>query len=245
MARRRKQPIPTPDEARRAIYIDFEGTKKDLPTLLGALWKPDSSENFVFEQYVFEPMFESAVEAKTQNHPANRPDVNPSIHLRMRGDAFKQLAERALDEERLVFAWSQYDAATIEELGKDDPTVVELAGTMFDAKKLAKQWKRHFRPEVVFERSRGRGRHTLKNYRDMDVIGYPPIAGVLDQGNISPRIKEIRRQLAAKRTFDKLTRVAKGKWTKILHHNYLDCDGMRVVVTQATYDLAQQRHGGP
>jgi hypothetical protein len=40
------------DDARRAIYIDFEGTAVDPPSLLGAAWVDGGEEFFI--QYVLE-----------------------------------------------------------------------------------------------------------------------------------------------------------------------------------------------
>ena len=233
MPKQRKPSVPTPDEARRAIYIDFEGTGKedDPPTLLGALWKPDRSENLVFEQYVFEPIFESAVEVKTQNHPATKHSATAHIFSVTSNHALGQIARLASGEQRRVFAWSTHDMTKIKDLGVEREPPVE------NAIPGARVWKNKFHSDVEFRRERRGGRNTLANYRRL--IEYP-VPSILDRGNVAHRIRAIREQLTTRGCYDALTAAKKRHWTKLLHHNWYDCDGMREVVMRAAADLESQ-----
>ena len=42
------------EEARRAIYIDFESNPDWVPSVLGVLFKKDSDRSDVFNQYILE-----------------------------------------------------------------------------------------------------------------------------------------------------------------------------------------------
>ena len=44
----------------RAIYLDFEGTIADPPSLMGVFYLEDSEQDPGFVQYVYEPTFHSA-----------------------------------------------------------------------------------------------------------------------------------------------------------------------------------------
>ena len=54
----------TRPEVEQAIYIDFEGTQKDPPVMLGVFWVTRDSEEH-FEQLVFDSTLESAAVAKS------------------------------------------------------------------------------------------------------------------------------------------------------------------------------------
>ena len=80
-------------------------------------------------------------------------------------------------------------------------------------------------PDVVFPYITGQGRHRLSEY--MKLIGYPvpPDHG---PGNTGQRIRYLRQQLLSEHgEYSALTRVAKGKWTNRLKHNWHDRGGFR------------------
>ena len=199
--------------------------------MLGALWKPDSSENVVFEQYVFEPIFESAVEAKTQNHPATKHLATANIFSMTAKDALGQITELASKEQRLVFAWSTHEKTEIKRLGVEHEPIVE------NAILVAIDWQKRFHSDAEFsEEPRGR-RNRLANYRNLIEYNVPSILG---RGHVAHRIRAIREQLTNRRCYDALTVAKKRHWTMLLHHNWYDCDGMREVVMRAAADLESQ-----
>jgi hypothetical protein len=221
--------VPTPIEAERAIYIDFEGTETDPPSFLGAAWAGDDGE-FRFVQYVLEPALWPAAEAATgvcggAVLPANWPDL---VELRRIAEA----------EDRRIIAWSDHERDELAARLPDEDDRRWFDGHVLDAKPQAKRWKRRVRPEVVFERdpkNRMRGRHRLERY--FELIGYS-VPKAFGPGNSARRIRAVRGQLARRGDYVALTRTVKGQWTKALKHNWHDCNGLRELVVRVVAELA-------
>ncbi len=217
----------TPKDVEKAIYIDFEGNVDKPPTLLGALYVDSTTKRDVFIQYVHEGIFYSAGEAKEDC-------TNASIE-----EAFTSLTEIARRDDRLFFAWSRHEKEIAEEFLKNRRLKTFVVERIIDCKKIARRWKNRFHRDVEFPRVTGQGRHRLYEY--MKLIGYPvpPNAG---PGNTGKRLRDIRGQLIKKDgSYEKLTGVAKGKWTKLLSHNRHDCTGMREVSLRAMSRLGSFR----
>ena len=94
-------------EARRALYIDFEGEKDKPPVLLGVLrHRGRGAEPYVL-QVVVDADFEPA---------------GPSAR------AFREAVEivvlRAEHGDRRIVSWSQHDLEVVRRLGGDDPELV-------------------------------------------------------------------------------------------------------------------------
>ena len=150
--------VPTPIEAERAIYIDFEGTETEPPSFLGAAWAYDDGE-FRFVQYVLDPALSSAAKAATGVFggavmPADWSDL-------------AELRRIAEAEHRWIIAWSDRERKALADGVLDEGDRRWFKDHMLDAKPLAKRWKRRMRPEVVFRRdpkNRMRGRHRLDRY---------------------------------------------------------------------------------
>ena len=106
---------------------------------------------------------------------------------------------------------------------------------LFDSKRIARRWKNKYHRDVTFMRIPGQGRHRLAEYMGLIDYDVPRTAG---PGNTGQRLRSVRKQLVSHGgDYGKLTGVAKGKWTKVLSHNYHDCVGMRAVTVKAMTDL--------
>ena len=87
----------------------------------------------------------------------------------------------------------------------------------------------------MFQRDPFRGRNRLEEYTAL--IGYTGPA-YLGQQQAAKRLRDVRDQLKTRGHYKRLTRIAKGKWTKLLEYNWHDCNGLREVVLRAATALA-------
>lgn len=209
------------DDAKRAIYIDFEGTVNDPPSLLGTLMMSnDSSEDVT--QYVIEEALYPAGEVKEQ---CTNSSLDKTLEL------LRELAER---ENRRCVAWSSREVQAINDHCSSNELKGYFEANIVDAKKIARVWKRRFFPGVVFPYVTGQGRHRLYEY--LRLIGYsvPKSHG---PGNTGQRIRYVRNQLANHcNDYGSVTNVTKAKWTKLLGHNFHDCRGLRDLFIKCVSD---------
>jgi hypothetical protein len=207
----------TQAEAARAVYVDFEGTAVDAPSLLGMAWADGDELRFL--QLVFEEELWPAARAKSEERggscrPATWTDVS----------WLRQLSE---SQDRRVVAWSNHE---LDELsGRAAPEDRDwFAANVVNAIPIAKRWKRQAHPDVVFTvdpKRVGRGRNRLELY--LDLAGYD-VPAHLRSGNSAQRIRYVRQMLEGKDgQYETLTATAKSKWTKVLEHNRHDCIGLR------------------
>ena len=188
---------PSLIEAKRAIYLDFEGTVKDPPSLMGLLYH-DQHDQAVFTQYITESDLYSAGDAKQQciNLPLEK--------------VLEIVARLCHDEQRICMAWSSREACVIREHCKSETLRAYLLEHLCDVKVWARKWKyKHF-PEIQFPYIKGQGRHRLAEY--LKLIGYQVPQGH-GPGNTGQRIRYVRNQLLrTKRDYKVTTAVSKSKW---------------------------------
>ncbi len=222
-------PPLTPADAERAIYIDFEGTAVDPPSLLGAEWLDEDEVYFI--QYVMEQALWPAAEAKAgaqgrSCEPASWADLAE----------VRRLAE---SEARHVVAWSIHERDELASRLPEPGDRVWFAEHVINAIPLAKRWKRKYHADVLFEvnpKPRMRGRHQLHRY--FELIGYS-VPKAFGPGNSAQRIRHVREMVTKKGgDYSALTPTAKAKWTKALEHNWHDCNGLRELVIRCARDLS-------
>jgi hypothetical protein len=158
-----------------------------------------------FEQVVLDPRLQQAAEAK---------------HLRVVSlDAIiKEIVNRANSEKRQIVAYTQHEKNVVLRFAN-----IDLTGPYRDARMIAMRWRR--RP---FET--GNTDRTLKNY--LKAIGFVRGAYLGDRLSTT-RLGEVIKMLDERTAYDKLTAVKKAKWTKLLSHNRIDCEGMKALVLYA------------
>ncbi len=229
-------PTLTIEEAEQAIYIDFEGTAVDPPSLLGVLVVDNCKTEFV--QYVVEEGLWQAALAK---------DEDPAWPWACIPASWADLAcvrHRSEKENRRVIAWSIHESdELVRHAGSGDQ---EWFGeNVVNAIPLGRKWQRRVHPGSHLERDPDnwmRGRHQLQRY--FDLVGYE-VDKAFGPGNSAQRIRTVRDQLVKRNgEYLDMTPVAKGKWTKALKHNFYDCDGLRAVVIRCAWDLCSV-HGRP
>jgi hypothetical protein len=215
--------VITPEEAARAIYIDFEALQTkphSTPELLGVL---DAEGGDRFQQLIVDPALAPA-------HVAS-----PHCRAIDLATAIDGLVTRAEAEDRLIIGWSLFDRDVAIR------ALPEIAGRLRaryrNALGIARPWLRSLHPTVTVSRDDDfAGRHTLKKYAVLS--GYP---GVRAFAGAAPA-RWIRRTLAElARTggrYRRITSAAKRQWHKLLDYNHHDCLALRHVVVKAAGELA-------
>lgn len=228
--------VLTPVEADRAIYIDFEGTKTDPPSLLGAVFSPGRGRvdqtRLVYQVDIIEPALASAVDADLQRCP-----VLPQVRARSLVSVIGELVGRAEKQKRLLVSWSEREIDAVRAGGLPAELVERFDRCWVNAIPMARRWRRLAHPEVEFAWSADGGANKLSRY--LDLIGYPcDPAG----RSVSPAeaIRRVRGGLAHKGTFAALVTTQQQQWVDLIAHNYDDCAGMRAVVRAAAQRLTAE-----
>lgn len=138
-------------------------------------------------------------------------------------DEVAALLARATQEGRAIVAYSQHERNVC--LGFAG---IDIAPVYRDARKIAKRWANACHGGTP---PGGRG---LKDF--LELIGHARPAHLGERKSTS-RLRTVRDMLAQRRHFALLTPVVKAKWTKLLEHNAIDCEGMRALVLRAAAEL--------
>lgn len=218
----KKQPPFTVEEAKRAIYIDFEGTMKDPASFLGVLVVGDSGAT-EFDQPVFDedlwPVVRHHKPKKTAGYAPREADFF---------ETFVALRERAESESRKVFAYSEHEVNEISERILLKREVQWWQENLLNARPYAKAWKKGHHPDQEFKKAKNKpmsGKYTLDQF--FKLIRYE-VDKSLGAGNSAQRIKYVRNMLNKHSgNYGALSSTAKGKWTKACLHNWHDCEGLR------------------
>ena len=199
----------TADEARRALYIDFEGQKDQPPVLLGILRRRGRADEPSVFQVVVDPDFEAAGPA-----------------LRELRRAIEIVVIRAEAGDRRIVSWSEHDLEVVQRLRAEDPELVARFERRYaNALAVAKRWANRLHRED--KPANGE----LGGYLAM--IGYAVPAGA-GPGHIGDTIRALRPALSAGRP---LASRQKARWSRLLSHNRHDCAGMRAVALLATAEI--------
>lgn len=117
----------SPDEAFRAVYVDFEGFKGEAPVLVGRLVEYD------FEQKVVDQRF----------YPVTYPS---GCKFKEFGELIEETVSRCRDESRVLIGFTRHEVNKIEEY-----TEVDVRPIYKDAHKVAKRWINRLHREQVSE----------------------------------------------------------------------------------------------
>ena len=227
----KKQPPFTVEEAKRAIYIDFEGTMKDPASFLGVLVVGDSGAT-EFDQPVFDedlwPVVRHHKPKKTAGYAPREADFF---------ETFVALRERAESESRKVVAYSEHEVNEISERILLKREVQWWQENLLNARPYAKAWKKDQHPDAEFKKAKNKpmsGKYTLDQF--FKLIRYE-VDKSLGPGNSAQRIKYVRNMLNKHSgNYGALSSTAKGKWTKACLHNWHDCEGLRKLMIRVAED---------
>jgi hypothetical protein len=205
----------TPHEVDRAIYIDFEGTEIEPATFLGVLCEGQ------WQVYLIETAF----------HKAEVTHKLGTLHKSSLPSVCRRIASQSRKEDRKVVAWSSREIDEITQCPR--LTMAERAwweSNLINLLPPAKRWANRQGvtvPPIPGHRGNQSNKWSLSGFRK--ATGYPIIATAFEPGKTASRIRHVRGQLKTRGRYDRLTPVAKGKWSKVLTHNYHDCAGLKHV----------------
>ena len=217
-------------EAEVGIYIDFEGTATDPSSFVGVLYK--RGDTLLWDQVVFE----EALRPLVADYKSDKLRGVTQPRMGEFTKTFKDLRAIAEDDGRLLFAFSEREIDELRErLPKEELDWWEA--NLLNVRKYAVKWKRKNHPDVVFERVKFRGgKNSLDNFLKLIRFNVPSILG---PGNSAQRIRYVRNMLNKwGGDPNKLTVVAKGKWTKALNHNWYDCIGTRELMIEIHKEIS-------
>lgn len=217
------------NEAKRGFYIDFEGTMKHPPSILGVYSYDEYRSKENFTQYVIEqalwPMTEYVPEESHGYRPVNTESITETL---------TNIRQACISEDRKIFAFGSHEIKEIKKLmaeanEKDD--FDWWKENLINIQPLARKWVLDNKQLIEFEKLWKKypedGKFTLVNFKrffDHDV----PVN--LAKGKPAKAIGEMRKMLNDKNgDISKLTSTKKRNWTRMLRHNWHDCQSTRLL----------------
>ena len=204
-------------QVERAIWIDFEGTTTEAPSMLGVLWMPSGESSPRLTQYVFDEGLRLAVEGTAAQFAHE-------IVMADRMTTLRDLLAQSDETHRHLASWSLHDYNEIvEKLG---PIAVRFR----NAKVTAKRWRAGRTqlspdlPVVEFPHQE------LQRY--LEFIGYHVPLEV--QGDAATNIRNVRERSAGKSSWEDVSDGGKEAWRRLIEHNIHDLLGMHRVCRIAT-----------
>jgi hypothetical protein len=199
------------DEARRAMYVDFEGRKEQPPVLLGMVAGDERAERL--RQVVLEPRFTPAAERWGL-------DLMPVAKI------VEEVVRRAEQEDRLLVGWSHHEERIVRALCPEE-LADRFAARYMSAIETARRWRRRTYPQA----GRLPDGNRLAAY--LKLIGYrvPPAHGA---GRTGDTLRILGEAFDQGRAWEDLPGRRKARWTNLLRHNEADILGLRELCLVAT-----------
>ncbi len=225
--------ILTPEEARRAIYIDFEAIPTESPALLGICYAEGRKvlESRLVVRHVIADKALAAVVDAPRLGSVYRHEVDASTTLKA---AIAELCRLSSKQRRPIVCWSHFDKEQIAEHVGSAYNQRILNKWWCDAKATAQEWRKALAPDMELERTRS-GRHRLTAY--MEAFGYQHPANY-GPGQVPTRIRSVRDGLSNSPNWRGLSEARKAQWLALIDHNVSDLVGMRRVAIDAADQLA-------
>jgi hypothetical protein len=201
-----------PEEARRALYIDFEG-RKDLPPVLLGTTHGQAGAGRVY-QYLPDERFT----------PLGATD---DLEVLSFADSIARILQRAEKHDRLLVAWTTHELRLVRRWA---PEHAERFEARFrNALTVAKYWRNVCHPGD--RPTKG----NLVNY--LALVGYavPEAAG---PDRAAETIRRIDRSLERDASGRHLTADQRRRWADLRDHNRHDCAGMRAICIEAADAVA-------
>ncbi len=211
----------------RSVIIDFEGFKKQPPTLCGVL------KDGVFTQVVFDEILSPAISLTEKNEP------EWLIHFEDRQKHLDNLVEMAFGENRKIIAFSKHERDVLG--GK------RVADIYIDALPIAETWRKTLRPKshkeaMKKQKDNSRRKKTSKQARadHYDHVGTRLVDYLEEIGEKVPSshgrkkttkwLKTVISALEKKGDRKPLAKGQKGSWMRFLNHNKRDVEKLYVLL---------------
>lgn len=202
----------TAEEARRAIYIDFEGNTGQAPSLLGIRVEETT------EQVIFDPVLES-YGALSNTRYATRVDSLESALL--------GLKDRSSREGRLILGFSIHEFEVVSTYCTEPCLVEWFRSTYVNAKGPIDRWIRHQVAEADANKPEER---SLKEYVNFVGVRYAPGTG---PGTVGPGLTRLRQQIDRYGSAEATTKGTRLHWWRMLSHNSTDLNATRELTLRA------------
>ena len=209
------------EEAKRAIFIDYEASVNRPPTLLGVRIEKDT------KVWVLEELVHCCV-------GRNRtPRTVAGAHARVA----MEIVDRAEHEDRVIVSWSAHDfRILLGQLVGDARRQDILRDRYRDAKQPGRRWMQ--RQSARWRQAAKEQGHTLELYRNRLRIYQPERFGTGVAGNA---IRLLREQLTEGRVYATLTPKAKASWRALVRHNEFDLTSLQAISVRVTADVAAKK----
>ena len=222
------------DEAARGVYIDFEGGGSVRRSFLGILWQDDDGDTAYridLLDTVLWPL------ADIDHDPYRQHFACADLT-----DTLQGLKTRAEVENRLVFAYSEYESRAIEEHLGDCSLNDWWQENLVDGLKVAKRWKtsenkkrkEQHKEQIVFPPKEGQTKqnHSLQNFLRLIDYHVPTDYSV---GVVATALDLVRTELQST-TEATLSDEAAHAWEQAVMHNLHDCLGLRKLMIRCGTD---------
>jgi hypothetical protein len=210
----RRGSVISPEDAGRALYIDFEGEKDKPPVLLGCANRVGRGAEPWAWQAVTSPLFGPLAAAD-------------GIELLLLPDAVNRILQRAEKRDRLVVAWSEHELDVVTNYCPEH--LDRFRARYRNARTFAVHW-----------RNTCHGGHRPATNRLCDYLALVEyeVPGEAGPGRAGETIRILRTALEKGRGIADLTENQLRRWRDLREHNLHDCAGMRAVCLQAAHDVA-------
>ena len=221
----------SPDEAQRAIYIDFEGSKDKEPAILGSLWaygKTPTDDKLRCVHDIHHPSLRSIVDEIELSHDDLKDYQQHSRSIEQSLNALLLLAQA---QDRLLVSWSPSEFLRIGEYVSSDLFTL-FQHTYRDGKATAMAWSEQEGEPVA------KGSNTLVHY--FKATDYPVEPEVYGLGKTTQRLNSVINGVKNKGSYEALIDSQKENWGNLLIHNFYDCHGLRHVTKFAATALQEE-----
>jgi hypothetical protein len=201
------------------IYLDFEGYMKKEPSLVGYLIDGKFTQFILDEEFL--PIAEET-DIKFKNYKKFS----------------KEILAMSNKLGRPIVAWSEREADQFEEfeihfvylnLLKETKSVIENDTELSRKHKDMKEYWVAQTYNRVGNLNPNRSRYKQKRWKlttILKLLEYPKLDTGYGSGAVTKRLTAVKSGLNARGSYGLLTTVQKSKWTKLLHHNQVDVEGM-------------------
>ena len=211
-AERRKDRL-TPEQARQALYIDFEGGKGEPPVLLGCGRRTGRGQRQFVPQYITDVRFAPLADDEVEVLPLT--------------DAVERILQRAKSKDRLIVAWSNHELDVVKEYCPKQ--VDRFQARYVNARTFAVYWRN------ACHAGERPATNTLADY--LALVDYKVSDGA-GPGNVGETVSRIARSLAKGKGEAGLTDDQRRRWCDLREHNLHDCRGMKEVSVRAAEEIA-------
>jgi hypothetical protein len=215
------------DEAKLAIYLDFEGSTDWPPTLCGLAYADlkQAGEDASIRQVILERTFASCERRQRARH----------VVVMEPGDFLSYLVDLVQTENRLLVSWSEHDLKKLMEmcevLGSQRESAL-LQKAHRNAKTVAVRWLRQ-----THDIRLGNGNNHLVNFLPYFSLAIPERFGT---GIVGVALRDLRSRLSRPGgSYATLSSRRHELWRQVVRHNQFDCNYMRQMVLQMVAELSK------